>query len=188
MVTGIIGRKVGMTQIFDPDGMVHPATVIKGGPCVVVQAKGAQRDGYEAVQLGLVEERPAKARKPLAGPLQEGWRASDTCPPRGKAGGGRRRAEDGRAGARLDFRQRRARGRHRPGPGQGFSGGGQAPSFRRRGGDPRVDVPPCARLDWRLVVSIPCHQGDARGRADGRRSRDDSQPRRCCASIPTITC
>ena len=67
MVTGIIGRKVGMTQVFDPDGTVHPATVIKAGPCVVVQAKTAQTDGYEAVQLGLVEERPAKVGKPLAG-------------------------------------------------------------------------------------------------------------------------
>ena len=67
MVTGIIGRKVGMTQVFDPDGTVHPATVIKAGPCVVVQAKNAQSDGYEAVQLGLVEETPAKVRKPLAG-------------------------------------------------------------------------------------------------------------------------
>ena len=67
MITGIIGRKVGMTQVFDPDGTVHPATVIKAGPCVVVQAKNAQSDGYEAVQLGLVEERPAKVGKPMAG-------------------------------------------------------------------------------------------------------------------------
>jgi large subunit ribosomal protein L3 len=67
MVTGIIGRKVGMTQVFDADGTVHPATVLKAGPCVVVQAKTAQADGYEAVQLGLVEERPAKVGKPLAG-------------------------------------------------------------------------------------------------------------------------
>ena len=67
MVTGIIGRKIGMTQIFDADGTVHPATVIKAGPCVVVQAKDAQTDGYEAVQLGLVEETPAKANKPTAG-------------------------------------------------------------------------------------------------------------------------
>jgi large subunit ribosomal protein L3 len=56
-----------MTQVFDADGTVHPATVIKAGPCVVVQAKSAQTDGYEAVQLGLVEERPAKVAKPLAG-------------------------------------------------------------------------------------------------------------------------
>jgi len=67
MVNGIIGRKVGMTQIFDADGTVHPATVIKAGPCVVVQAKTKQTDGYESVQLGLVEERPAKVGKPLAG-------------------------------------------------------------------------------------------------------------------------
>src|ERR1700738_4982977 len=67
MVTGIIGRKVGMTQVFDPDGTVHPATVIKAGPCVVVQAKTAQTDGYEAIQLGLVEETPAKANKPKQG-------------------------------------------------------------------------------------------------------------------------
>ncbi len=67
MVTGIIGRKVGMTQIFDADGTVHPATVIKAGPCVVVQTKTAQGEGYEAVQLGFVEETPAKANKPTAG-------------------------------------------------------------------------------------------------------------------------
>ena len=67
MVTGIIGRKVGMTQLFVEDGSVQPVTVIKAGPCVVVQAKDAQRDGYEAVQLGLVEDKPAKVTKALAG-------------------------------------------------------------------------------------------------------------------------
>jgi large subunit ribosomal protein L3 len=67
MVTGIIGKKVGMTQVFDADGTVHPATVIKAGPCVVVQAKTVQTDGYEAVQLGLVEESPAKTNKPTKG-------------------------------------------------------------------------------------------------------------------------
>jgi large subunit ribosomal protein L3 len=67
MVTGIIGRKVGMTQVFDADGTVHPATVIKAGPCVVVQAKTAQSDGYEAVQLGFVEETPAKTNRPTIG-------------------------------------------------------------------------------------------------------------------------
>src|SRR5919112_772043 len=67
MVTGIIGRKVGMTQVFAADGTVTPATVVKAGPCVVLQAKGAQTDGYEAVQLGLVEEKPAKVNKALGG-------------------------------------------------------------------------------------------------------------------------
>ena len=67
MVTGIIGRKVGMTQVFGPDGTVTPATLVKAGPCVVLQAKGAQTDGYEAVQLGLVEDKPAKVNKALGG-------------------------------------------------------------------------------------------------------------------------
>jgi large subunit ribosomal protein L3 len=67
MVTGIIGKKVGMTQLFAADGTVSPATVLKAGPCVVVQTKTAQADGYEAVQIGLVEEKPAKVNKPTAG-------------------------------------------------------------------------------------------------------------------------
>jgi large subunit ribosomal protein L3 len=67
MVNGIIGRKVGMTQVFAADGTVQPATVIKAGPCVVLQAKGAQTDGYEAVQIALVEEKPAKPNKAIAG-------------------------------------------------------------------------------------------------------------------------
>jgi large subunit ribosomal protein L3 len=56
-----------MTQVFDKDGLVVPATVIKAGPCVVVQAKTAQTDGYEAVQLGLVDETPSKENKPTTG-------------------------------------------------------------------------------------------------------------------------
>jgi large subunit ribosomal protein L3 len=67
MLTGIIGKKVGMTQVFGSDGVVTPATVIKAGPCVVVQAKTAQTDGYESVQVGLVEEKPVRATKPQAG-------------------------------------------------------------------------------------------------------------------------
>lgn len=67
MVTGIIGRKLGMTQVFLPDGTAVPATVIKAGPCVVVQAKTAATDGYEAVQLGLVDPVTPDANKPTQG-------------------------------------------------------------------------------------------------------------------------
>ena len=56
-----------MTQLFNDDGSVMPATVIKAGPCVVVQRKTLTRDGYEAVQLGLVDDTPAQANKPMAG-------------------------------------------------------------------------------------------------------------------------
>ena len=56
-----------MTQVFAADGTVSPATLVKAGPCVVLQAKAAQTDGYEAVQLGFVEEKPAKVNKALGG-------------------------------------------------------------------------------------------------------------------------
>lgn len=68
MVKGIIGKKVGMTQVFDEDGTVTPVTVLKAGPCVVVQKKTVNTDGYNAVQLGLVEERlPKRVNKPTEG-------------------------------------------------------------------------------------------------------------------------
>jgi large subunit ribosomal protein L3 len=54
-VTGILGKKVGMTQLFDSNGEVHPATVLKAGPCVITQRKTATKDGYDAAQIGLVE-------------------------------------------------------------------------------------------------------------------------------------
>jgi large subunit ribosomal protein L3 len=68
MVNGIIGKKLGMTQIFAADGTVTPVTVIKAGPCVVVQCKTASTDGYEAVQLGFVDEKaPRNVNKPMKG-------------------------------------------------------------------------------------------------------------------------
>jgi len=68
MVNGIIGKKIGMTQVFASDGTVTPVTVIKAGPCVVVQKKTVNTDGYNAVQLGFVEEKPLRRiNKPTEG-------------------------------------------------------------------------------------------------------------------------
>jgi len=67
-VQGIIGRKVGMTQVYAEDGRALPVTVIEAGPCVVVQRKAPGKDGYSAVQLGLVEGRKLKrVTKPMKG-------------------------------------------------------------------------------------------------------------------------
>ena len=67
-VQGIIGKKVGMTQVYAEDGRALPVTVIEAGPCVVVQRKSREKDGYTAVQLGLVESRKAKRiTKPMKG-------------------------------------------------------------------------------------------------------------------------
>src|SRR3569832_2481554 len=75
MINGIIGKKVGMPQLFAADGTVSSVTVSKAGPCVVVQKKSAAgRDGYDAVQLGLVEDRPVKLKnvtKPMQGHFEK---------------------------------------------------------------------------------------------------------------------
>ena len=55
MINGILGKKIGMTQVFDDKGDVHPVTVLQAGPCVITQLKHANKDGYEAAQIGLVE-------------------------------------------------------------------------------------------------------------------------------------
>ncbi len=67
MKKGIIGKKLGMTQIFDENGNVIPVTVIEAGPCAVVQKKTAENDGYDAVQLGFEEIAERKLTKPAKG-------------------------------------------------------------------------------------------------------------------------
>jgi len=71
MVKAIIGKKVGMTQIFDDNGKVIPVTVIEAGPCVVVQKKTGETDGYEAVQLGFQDIKERKLTKPELGHLKK---------------------------------------------------------------------------------------------------------------------
>ena len=67
-VTGILGKKIGMTQVFDEKGEVHPITVLQAGPCVITQLKSAAKDGYDAAQIGLVEfVKASKVTKPQAG-------------------------------------------------------------------------------------------------------------------------
>ena len=67
MKKGIIGKKIGMTQIFDESGKVIPVTVIEAGPCVVVQKKTDEIDGYEAVQLGYGDVKVTRVNKPMKG-------------------------------------------------------------------------------------------------------------------------
>src|SRR5260370_32738758 len=55
MVNGILGKKIGMTQVYDDQGNVHPVTVLQAGPCVITQIKRASKEGYESAQIGLVE-------------------------------------------------------------------------------------------------------------------------------------
>ena len=72
MSPGILGKKIGMTQVFRPDGQVVPVTVLKAGPCVVTQRKTPATDGYDAIQVGLVEFiKPQRINKPATGHLKK---------------------------------------------------------------------------------------------------------------------
>ncbi|MGE5325999.1 MAG: 50S ribosomal protein L3 [Deltaproteobacteria bacterium] len=72
-VNGILGKKVGMTQLFDSKGEVRPCTVLQAGPCVVTQRKTATKDGYDAAQIGLVEfVKESRVNKPMKGHFAKG--------------------------------------------------------------------------------------------------------------------
>ncbi|MGQ9844809.1 MAG: 50S ribosomal protein L3 [Caldisericia bacterium] len=68
---GIIAKKIGMTQMFDKDGIIVPMTILKAGPCKVVQKKTIEKDGYNAVQLGFEEIKEKKVNNPLKGHMKK---------------------------------------------------------------------------------------------------------------------
>ena len=78
MVRGLIGKKVGMTQVFDESGKAFPVTVIEAGPCPIVQIKTKNSDGYQAVQLGFGNRKENKINRPDRGHIQK----ADVAPPR----------------------------------------------------------------------------------------------------------
>ncbi|PUA35001.1 50S ribosomal protein L3 [Paenibacillus elgii] len=67
MTKGILGKKLGMTQVFTPEGLVVPVTVIQAGPCTVLQKKDSENDGYEAIQIGFADKKEKNANKPELG-------------------------------------------------------------------------------------------------------------------------
>ena len=167
MVTGILGKKVGMTQFFREDGTVEPVTVIKAGPCVVVQAKtrSARR----------LRGGTARARRGAAGP-RAGSRSPGTtrrpasrrpaCGARSKLAPGGDPLKAGRPGARVPVRRRRPGRRHRHQPRPRLPGRHQAPPLPRRRRHARLDVPPGAR-----VRSAPRRTPRASSRGCGRAGR-----------------
>ena len=70
MCRGLIGKKIGMTGIFSPEGKYIPVTVLQGGPCVVTQIKTIATDGYNALQLGFGEKKKSRVNKPMEGHLK----------------------------------------------------------------------------------------------------------------------
>lgn len=76
MIPALLGKKVGMTQVFDEHGMAIPVTVVEAGPCAVMQVRDQQTDGYDAVQLGFGDAKPHRSTKPLIGHAHK----ADTTP------------------------------------------------------------------------------------------------------------
>ena len=72
MLKGIIGRKLGMTQVFGASGNVVPVTAIEAGPCAVIQIKTREKEGYNALQLGFTKKKPQRVNRPLSGHFQKG--------------------------------------------------------------------------------------------------------------------
>ena len=189
MVNGIIGKKIGMTQLFLEDGTVEPATVLQAGPCVVVQAKTAQtrrlrgraaRPGRGQAATRPTRRSPATTRRPTC--------RRRACAARCKRRQGRRGAEARRPGARARSSTRASAStssaRARATASRAWS---SATTSRGGDGDARLDVPPRARLDRRLVLSVARRQGHAHARAHGRGPHDRAQPQGAAASTPRTT-
>ena len=167
-----------MTQIFAADGTVVPVTVVQAGPCLVVQKKTADKDGYDALQIGLVGRAPGPpGQRGGQGPLREGRRRPDAHAHGGPGRQGRR-AQARRQGALRHVRGAGPRRRHRHLEGQGLHGRGRAARLPRRRGDARLDVPPGARLDRPLGLPLARVPGHALLRAAGRTAVDVEEPRR----------
>jgi len=182
-VTGILGKKVGMTQLFDDKGDVHPATVLQAGPCVITQHKTQTRDGYDAAQIGLVEfMKESRLTQPMKGHL-----GKHNLPPVKLCA---------RSRSRLPTSRTRPARRSRPATGfwwisskarrswtwwsqQGarFRGGGPASSFRRWCQVARFDVSN-SRLHRFVGVSFARVQGHADVGTHGRRPGDPAQSAR----------
>ena len=167
MSPGILGKKIGMTQVFRADGQVVPVTVLKAGPCVVVQRKTPATDGYDAVQLGLVEASSARLNKPIAGPPEEGRRRErrDSCASSGSTATG-----DFKAGDRIlvdEFKPNDKVDVIGVSKGRGFAGVVKRHHFRGGEAIARFDVPPRAWFDRRVELSVARLPGHAQGRSHG---------------------
>ena len=179
MSPGILGKKIGMTQVFNEEGQVVPVTLVKAGPCIVTQRKTPATDGYDAVQLGLVEY-AKKQTKPAAGHLKkssaEGVKFMREFRLDTGNGAGNGDLKPGDRVLAEEFKPRElvdVVGREQ---GPRVCGPGEAASFPRRSGDARIDVSSRRGFDWRLEFSVARVSGHEDGRAHGNRAGDGAEP------------
>ena len=150
MVTTILGRKLGMTQVWSEDDRLLPVTVIEAGPCVVTQLKTMKRDGYRAVQIGFGEVRKdrdgnARINKPLAGHFAKAKVEAKKFLAEVRLGDD----DNMHVGQTITVdvpRRRQARSRDRYEQGQGLRRRHEASQLQGRSWRPRFALPPCSRV------------------------------------------
>ena len=170
MTNGLLGKKLGMTQVFD-DSRLTPVTVIEAGPCRVVTVKTKERDGYEAVQLSFGEVKERKLSKAELGHLKKHQAPASRWLREFQKDGD---VTVGQSVTVSMFKKGRLGGCGRDLEGQGVPGGGEAASLRWR---PRIawfNVSSCPRINWRQLLSFPCMEGEDLAGPYGCRASDDS--------------
>ncbi len=178
-VNGILGIKLGMTQVFAEDGSALGCTVLQAGPCVVVQRRTKEKDGYDAAQLGLVEFiKPQRINKPMTGHFKK----AEVAPMRRLR---EVRLEDSADETKIGDRV--LVDRFAPGElvdvtgvskGKGFAGRRQALALPRRRRHARLDVPSRAGRHWRKLFPVACLEGTAFSGSHGQRASDHQESAR----------
>ena len=186
MIQGMVGKKLGMTQVFDDNGVALPVTVIECGPNVVTQIRTAEKDGYEAVQLGFGISkrlnRPEQGHRKASGFMSDVLREVKASEPR---------RNRGRPAVSRPTRSRPASWSmsRRLSKGRGFQGGMKRHGFQRRSEDSRSVGPLAgARLDRFLGDAGPRLQGHQDGRPHGATIGSPCRTSRLCASTPSAIC
>jgi 50S ribosomal protein uL3 len=170
-VNGILGIKLGMTQVFAEDGTAVPCTVLQAGPCVVVQRRTKDKDGYDAVQLGLVEFiKPQRVTKALTGHFKKAGVAPVRYMREIRIGDSK---DETKAGDRVlvdGFKIGEFVDVTGVSKGKGFQGG--VKRWHYRGGDARLDVSSRAGRHWRKLVSVTRLARPAYAGTHGKRAQD----------------
>ena len=176
MIATLLGKKIGMTQVYDAQNVLIPVTVVEAGPCPVVQVKTVETDGYNAVQLGFAKKKAEEHQQGRAQPRQEG-RAWPTLPACWARSASRSRPPSSRVtSSRHGLPGGPARRCHRRLEGQGLPGRRQEAPCRGRPGGPRFDVPPPHRLDRHAPDPRPLVEEPVDARPPGLRSLHDAEP------------
>ena len=174
MANGLIGRKIGMTQIFDEEGHTVPVTVVEAGPCYVTQVKTMVSDGYDAIQLGFEAAQPRKLKQPQRGHLKDlpflrhlrEWRVKT---PAEYAVGQKLDVSIFAPGERVSVTG--------TSKGKGFQGVVKRHGFRGGAADAWTVGPPAgARFDWLWHDPQPRAEGAPDAWTDGWQPRDGAQP------------